>query len=207
MDEGLEMVRALWDGETLDGDGRHFSTKRAKLHTRAERRPPIYVSAFGPQAARVAGRWGDGLWTLADPETVPEIDRRLPGRRRGRGPRARRDPPPDRASRGPGTTTPRSRARASGRAPQPDEFYKENRHDPAARCTRRASEQLSDDDLREAFIISSDPEVHVERVREIEQLGASIVVLMNNSGADPEGAIRIYGEHVLPALRRVRVGA
>lgn len=37
----------------------------AYLRTRSERRPPIYVSAFGPRAARVAGRHGDGRWTLA----------------------------------------------------------------------------------------------------------------------------------------------
>src|SRR3954453_8221161 len=73
MDEGLAMGRALWDGETLGGTGRHFSTKQAKLHTLADRKPPIYVSAFGPQAAQVAGRWGDGLWTLAARESVPEI--------------------------------------------------------------------------------------------------------------------------------------
>jgi coenzyme F420-dependent glucose-6-phosphate dehydrogenase len=61
--------------------------------------------------------------------------------------------------------------------------------------------QLSDDDLKEAFIISSDPEQHVERIREVEKMGATIVVLMNNSGADPIGAIDAYREHVLPALR------
>jgi hypothetical protein len=26
-------------------------------------------------------------------------------------------------------------------------------------------------------------------------------VMMNSSGADPEGALRMYGEHVLPNLR------
>jgi hypothetical protein len=26
-------------------------------------------------------------------------------------------------------------------------------------------------------------------------------VMMNTSGADPEGAIRMYGEHVLPQVR------
>jgi hypothetical protein len=40
-----------------------------------------------------------------------------------------------------------------------------------------------------------------DRVREIEKLGASIVVPMNISGADPHEAIRAYGSSVLPALR------
>jgi coenzyme F420-dependent glucose-6-phosphate dehydrogenase len=35
----------------------------------------------------------------------------------------------------------------------------------------------------------------------IREMGATAVVVMNTSGADPEGAIRMYGEHVLPELR------
>jgi hypothetical protein len=61
--------------------------------------------------------------------------------------------------------------------------------------------QLSDEDLKEAFIIGPDPELHIARIRQVEQMGATTVVLMNNSGADPHGAIRFYGERVLPAVR------
>ena len=65
--------------------------------------------------------------------------------------------------------------------------------------------QVSDDDLRGSFIVSSDPDVHAERLREVEKLGATIVVAMNNSGKDPHGAIAIYRDKVLPALRGARV--
>ena len=71
---------------------------------------------------------------------------------------------------------------------------------------RHAEEQMSDEEFKQAFIISSDPDHHVERVRDIEQLGATIVCLQNTSGADPIGALRVYGEHVLPALRGARAG-
>lgn len=64
-----------------------------------------------------------------------------------------------------------------------------------------AERQVSDDDLKQAVIVSSDPEVHAERLREVERLGATMVAVMNTSGADPMGAIRAYGEHVLLALR------
>ena len=47
----------------------------------------------------------------------------------------------------------------------------------------------------------TDPEVHAERVREVERLGATIVGLMNISGADPRGAIDTYRDKVLPRLR------
>jgi hypothetical protein len=32
-----------------------------------------------------------------------------------------------------------------------------------------------------------------------------VVVLMNNSGADPVRAVKVYGEQVLPALKGARV--
>ena len=51
MEEGLEIIRRLFDGERLSYDGRYFETDEAILHTRPNRRPPIYVSAFGPKAA------------------------------------------------------------------------------------------------------------------------------------------------------------
>ena len=79
-----------------------------------------------------------------------------------------------------------------------------NSHDPKA-MAEHADEKFSDDDFREQFIIGSDPEQHVERIREVEQLGADVVVLMNNSGSDPIGAVRMYGERVLPALKGQRV--
>jgi coenzyme F420-dependent glucose-6-phosphate dehydrogenase len=42
-------------------------------------------------------------------------------------------------------------------------------------------------------------------VREIERLGATVVCLQNGSGAEPIGALRTYGERVLPALKGARV--
>src|SRR3954452_3191271 len=72
-DEGLKAIVRLWRGETVTMDGGWFRLPAAKLYTRAQQPPKLYVSAFGPQAARIAAKWGDGLWTLADPESAPEI--------------------------------------------------------------------------------------------------------------------------------------
>ena len=199
MDEALEIIHALFRGETVDRQGEHFSTKNAVLHTRGERRPPIYISAFGPRAAAVAGRHGDGLWTLADPEMAPEmID-------------AYRSAAED-AGREPGEIVLQAQfswASDDGAAlegarvwkgAQPGEFFTDDWHDPGA-MYERGEEQVSDDDLREALIIGSDPDLHVERVREIEAMGATTVALMNVSGADPRRALEVYRDRVLPALR------
>ncbi len=198
MREALELIRALWDGERVTGEGEHFRTDRAFIHTLPERRPPIYVSAFGPQAARVAGELGDGLWTLADPETVPAVLDAYRG--------AAED-----AGREPGEVVlqvafswaANDQAALEGarvwKGAQPDEFYEDDWHDPAA-MYEHAERRVSDEDLRQAMIIAADPAEHLARIREVEAMGATTVALMNNSGADPLGAIEVYGREVLPRL-------
>src|SRR5438309_2882741 len=199
MEEALELIHRLYDGERVDHRGKHFSTKGAYLHTRPERRPPIYVSAFGPQAARVAGRQGDGLWTLADPERTPKVIDAY----RSAAEAAGREPGEILLQSGFSWAKDDDEALEGARVwkgAQPDEFYTDDWHDPQA-MYERGEQQVSDDELKQGFIIGSDPGMHAERIREVEKLGATTVVLMNNSGADPHGAIRTYGEKVLPALK------
>ena len=43
--------------------------------------------------------------------------------------------------------------------------------------------------------------MHVQKIKAMQQLGATAVVVMNISGADPLGMLRTYGQHVLPSLR------
>jgi coenzyme F420-dependent glucose-6-phosphate dehydrogenase len=203
MDEALEIIGRLFDGERLDYEGRFFRTKAAFLHTRAERRPPIYVSAFGSQAAGVAARRGDGVWTLANPERAPEIIDAY---------RAACDD----AGKEPGEIilqTGFSWAQDDAAALEgarvwkgalPPEHYTDDWHDPQA-MYRNGEEQTSDDDFRASYILSSDPAVHADRVREVEKMGATIVCVQNASGSDPLAALRVYGEQVLPALRSVSV--
>jgi coenzyme F420-dependent glucose-6-phosphate dehydrogenase len=200
MEEGLEIISRLFDGERLSYDGRYFETDEAILHTRPNRRPPIYVSAFGPKAAGVAARWGDGLWTLADPESAPDVIDAYRG--------ACED-----AGREPGEIVIQAQfswaedddAALEGarvwKGAQPDEFYTDDWHDPR-KMQEEGERQISDDDLREALIISSDPEVHIERIREAEKLGATTMVVMNCSGSEPHRAIDVYGGQVLPALAK-----
>src|SRR5436190_268087 len=196
MEEALELIHRLFDGERIDHSGKHFRTKGAYLHTRPERRPPIYVSAFGPSAAAVAGRWGDGVWTLADPEQAPEVIDAY----RSAAEDAGRQPGEVLLQIGMSWAEDDAAALEGARVwkgAQPDEYYTADWHDPQ-KMYEHGEETVSDDDLEESFIISSDPETHAERIREVEQMGASIVVVMNNSGADPHGAIRTYKESVLP---------
>lgn len=198
LDEAVDIITRLLDGERIDGDG-WFPMKQAYLHTRPTRRPPIYVSAFGPKAAEVAGRRGDGLWTLADPATAPAIIDAYRGAA-------------DDAGRAPGEIilqatvswaadddAAREGAQVWKSTLMQDYFF-DDWHDPAA-MERRAQSEVSDEEMLSSFIVAADPDEHIARIRAIEDLGATTVVVMNISGADPLGAVETYGRHVLPALR------
>jgi coenzyme F420-dependent glucose-6-phosphate dehydrogenase len=199
MDEALEIIGRLFAGERFDHEGRYFRTKQAYLHSRGERRPPIYVSAFGPRAAGVAARRADGVWTLADPERAPEVIEAYKAAC-------------DDAGKQPGEVILQTgfswaedddaalEACRVWKGAQPDEYYTDDWHIPEE-MYRHGEEQISDEEFKEAYIVSSDPQVHVERIRAVEQMGPTVVCLQNASGADPHAALRVYGEKVLPALR------
>ena len=66
--------------------------------------------------------------------------------------------------------------------------------------------EVSDMKFKAMGLISSDPSQHVKKIKAMEQLGATAIVIMNISGRDPLGMVRVYGEEVLPALRDGREG-
>ncbi|RCW46206.1 G6PDH family F420-dependent oxidoreductase [Halopolyspora algeriensis] len=71
LDEACEIIRKLHTGEEVTYRGQYYTVENARLYTLPEQPVPIYVSAFGPQAARVAGRIGDGFCsTMPDPGLV-----------------------------------------------------------------------------------------------------------------------------------------
>ena len=197
---GLEAITRLWNGETVTMDAGWFRLKEAKLWTRAKSRPKLYVSAFGPQAAEVAGAYGDGLWTIGDPESAPET---IEAYRKACSDNGKEEgeiifqsgfawaESHDEAVRG----------AARWKPTQLPELFLEDIADQDD-MQRRADEQMTDEEFAEqGFIVNGDPEVHIERIREIQQAGATVMNMQLIGQADPMGSIRTYGETVLPALR------
>jgi G6PDH family F420-dependent oxidoreductase len=71
LEEAIELIRRLWSGETISHEGRHYHVEHARLYTLPEAPPPILVSGFGPKAAELAGRVGDGYCiTMPDAELI-----------------------------------------------------------------------------------------------------------------------------------------
>jgi coenzyme F420-dependent glucose-6-phosphate dehydrogenase len=197
-EEALEIITRLLDRETVDFKGRYFSARAARLYLDFERRPPVYMSAFGPEAAEIAGRLADGIWTLADPQKAPAV---IAAYRRGA----------EQAGRAPGEIILQGMASwaedddaaldgaREWKGTLVDEHYTDPVADPAE-IGRRGSE-VSDTMFKTMGMISSDPDKHVRQIKAMRALGATAIVIMNISGSDPLGTLRVYGEHVLPELR------
>jgi coenzyme F420-dependent glucose-6-phosphate dehydrogenase len=199
-DRGLEAIRRLWDGEQVTMDGGWFRLKAARLYTRAAGRPRLYVSAFGPQAARIAARHGDGLWTLGDPEQAPEIIAAY------RDACAEQGGPPGEIilHTGVAWAATEAQAIAGARRWKPTQLpavYRDDVHDPAE-MQRLAADELTDEEFaHEGFVVSADVQHHVDRLRRLIELGPTVICTQLIGQADPFGTIRTYGEEILPVLR------
>jgi G6PDH family F420-dependent oxidoreductase len=61
LDEAIQVIRGLWQGDTYSHHGEHFTVEDARIYTLPGQPPPLLVAASGPAAARLAGRSADGL--------------------------------------------------------------------------------------------------------------------------------------------------
>lgn len=68
LEEAVELIRELWKGEFVNHRGQHYRVDTARIYTRPDQPPPIYVSGFGPEATDLAARIADGYITTS-PDT------------------------------------------------------------------------------------------------------------------------------------------
>jgi coenzyme F420-dependent glucose-6-phosphate dehydrogenase len=208
-DAGLEAIRRLWDGETVTMDGGWFSLNEAKLMTMARSRPKMIVSAFGPDAAAIAGKHGDGLWTLGDPESAPEV---IEAYKKAC---ADHDKPVGEIVLQAGFALGDDEAALikhtkKWKTTQFPEYYLESDHD-LEKMAASAEARMSDEEFaHEGFLVSADVDEHVRRIGEMIDLdeAVSVICLQSIGDLDPELSIKRYGAEVLPKLReRAPVGS
>jgi G6PDH family F420-dependent oxidoreductase len=62
LEEAIDVMRQLFTGDTVDHRGEFYEVENARLFDPPAADIPIIVSGFGPDAAQLAGRVGDGFW-------------------------------------------------------------------------------------------------------------------------------------------------
>jgi G6PDH family F420-dependent oxidoreductase len=74
LEEAVEVIRRLWTEKFVNHRGRYYTVDTARIYTRPETPPPIFMSALGPKAVDVAARIADGyISTTPDAELLKKF--------------------------------------------------------------------------------------------------------------------------------------
>jgi coenzyme F420-dependent glucose-6-phosphate dehydrogenase len=200
--EAVRLIRELWDGERVSFDGEHYRTDKATVYDRPEIPVPIYLAGSGPAATRYAGRVGDGYITTSGKDPALYTDTLLPAVREGA----------QKAGRDITDLDLMIEVKVSfdhdrDAAMQATRFWgalgltaeqKSGVEDPVE--MQRLADQLSVDQTAKRFIVSTDPDEHVERIKTYLDLGFTHLVF-HAPGPDQAKFLRLYGKEILPRLR------
>jgi len=201
--EAVTLMRRLWTEEKVTFEGQYYRTTSATIYDRPAAPVPIYIAAAGALIAKYAGRMGDGLICTSGKATelytetvlpkvlegLSEADSRAADYVRMIEVKVSFDTDIKRA-----TEDTRSWAVL---ALTPEE--KTSVHNPEE--MERLAAGLSAERAASRWIVSTDPDEHVEKIGYYVDLGFRHLVF-HAPGPDQERFIRLYAEHVLPRLRR-----
>jgi coenzyme F420-dependent glucose-6-phosphate dehydrogenase len=205
--EAVTLMRQLWTEERVTFEGQYYRTKDATIYDRPATLVPIYVAAAGALIAKYAGRMGDGLICTSGKARELYTETILPKVAEGRAEAVSRAPDYARMIEVKVSfDADRKRAMEDTRhwavlALTPEE--KVSVHSPEE--MERLADGLSAERSASRWIVSTDPDEHVEQIGVYLDLGFDHLVF-HAPGPDQERFLRLYAEHVLPRLRR-RFGA
>jgi coenzyme F420-dependent glucose-6-phosphate dehydrogenase len=200
--ESLKLIRQLWSGERVSFEGQYYRTKKATIYDRSNPPPPIYIAGAGPVMAKYAGESGDGF--ICTSGKAPELyrDTLVPNvmtgmRTAGRKPESFDMMIEMKVS----FDTDRQRALEDTRFWAPLSLSAEEKmsvEDPVE--MERLADQLSAEQAAKRWVVSTDPDEQVERIRPYVDLGFRHLVF-HAPGPDQRRFLDLYGSLVLPKLR------
>jgi coenzyme F420-dependent glucose-6-phosphate dehydrogenase len=200
--EAITLIEELWAGERVTYEGNFWSVSDATVYDRPTTPVPIYIGAAGPAATRLAGRIADGFITTSGKDPKLYTDTLLPALAEGIEKAGRSSDDVDtlievKVS----YAADRETALEKTRFWAPLALSAEEKmgiHDPIE-MQRRAAE-LPIERAASRFIVSTDPDEHVEQIARYVDLGFRHLVF-HDPGEDQEQFLRTYGEEILPRLR------
>ncbi|MDE2581842.1 MAG: glucose-6-phosphate dehydrogenase (coenzyme-F420) [Rhodospirillales bacterium] len=201
--EAVTLIRRLWSEERVTFEGEYYRTEAATIYDRPAQMVPIYVAAAGALVAKYSGRQGDGFictsgkaWNLYTETLLPSVAEglKLAGREEAGYDRLIEmkvsfDPDQARAL--------DETRHWAALALSPEE--KLSVHNPME--MERLAAALPVARAASRWIVSIDPEEHVEKIRPYVELGFRHLVF-HAPGPDQARFLKLYGAEVLPRLRK-----
>jgi coenzyme F420-dependent glucose-6-phosphate dehydrogenase len=200
--EALRLIRQLWTEERVTFDGEFYKTINATIYDRPKVPVPIYVAGAGPLISKYAGATAEGFICTSGKDSSLYAQTLLPNVEAGL------------KSAGRESNTIERMIEVKVSFDSDLQRAMEDTHNWAA-LSLTAEEKLSVEDPLEMerladalpvertaqrWIVSSDPEEHVQRIKAYVELGFRHLVF-HAPGKDQARFIRLYAEQVLPKLR------
>src|SRR6185295_9230973 len=200
--EAIRLINTLWTEDRVSFEGQFYKTESATIYDKPKQKVPIWVAASGPLAAAMAGQIADGF--ICTSGKNPQLYTDLTGKvveglgRSGRGEDSVEKMIEVKVS----FDTDAGQAKELTRhwaalALSPEE--KVGVEDPVE--MERLADALPLDRAASRWIVSSDPDEQVEKIRFYVDLGFRHLVF-HAPGPDQARFLKLYAEQVLPRLRK-----
>ena len=187
--EAVDVMRQLWAGGIVSHHGPHYTVENARLYSRPENPPDVYVSAFGPKALELAASIGDG-YVNTSPDTDALKRYRDAG---GTGPTVAAV----KVCWGEDEAAARRLAHELwATTGVPGEL---NQELPMPAHFEQAASNVTEDKVAESISCGPDPAVHREAIRKYLDAGFD-KVYVSQIGDDQEGFLRFFFKEVQPKL-------
>ena len=201
--EAIDLIRRLWREERVSFEGTYYRTQNATIYDRPASEVPIYVAAAGAMIAKYAGRAGDGLICTSGKSAELYTDTLLPNVAAGLEAAGRQGAAYDRMIEVKVSfDRDLARAREDTRAWAALALSPEEKHsveDPLE--MERLAADLSLERAASRWIVSDDPDEHVERIAFYVGLGFRHLVF-HAPGLDQRRFLTTYAAEILPRLRK-----
>ena len=200
--EAIALINRLWREERVSFEGQYYRTENATIYDRPENPVPIYIAAAGPTAAKLAGEVAGGF--ICTSGKAPELYREtlLPKLAEGLAASGRASDSIERMIEVKVSfDTDLARAREDTRhwaALALSAQEKTSVEDPIA--MQKLADALPLERAASRWIVSTDPDEQVERIRPYVELGFRHLVF-HAPGPDQARFLRLYAERVVPKLR------
>jgi coenzyme F420-dependent glucose-6-phosphate dehydrogenase len=206
--EAVTLMRKLWSEDRVTYAGTYYKTNNATIYDKPAGGIPLFIGAGGPQMAKYAGRVGDGMIVTSGKGAELYRDQLLPAFEDGAR-ESGRDP-----SRLDKMIEVKVSFDCDGERALEDTRYwgalalsaqeKVGVEDPIE--MERLADALPAERTATRWIVSTDPEQHVQQIRFYTDLGFNHLVF-HAPGPDQRRFLDLYAERVMPLLRKVVVRA
>jgi coenzyme F420-dependent glucose-6-phosphate dehydrogenase len=187
LEEAVGLMRELWQGGLVNHRGRHYTVSQARLYSVPDQPPSVAVAAAAEEAAKLAGRIGDALISVAPEAEVVGHFEEAGGEGKPRY--------------GQLTVCWAESERDAIRTahelwPTAGLKGELNQELPLPRHFEQAAETLSPEQVAESVVCGPDADRHREAIQEFEDAGFDHVYV-HQVGPDQEGFLRFYEREIL----------